>query len=183
MAKPFCQHELAADYGGVFPGLASCLNAFIPYLTQEWTAVHALQAHINLTCRPGFFVGLFVLSCWTYRNPLAMAGCRSSAPPDSKAQVQLISSSLAQSRCPCLRCLWSTEWSQLRHILWTHHIPAHLQHSKEIQLAQSVGSGLSAAQAGSQHCLSETRIQSCLFRNCCRQENPAPWNTETLIIY
>lgn len=45
-------------------------------------------------------VGWFVLICCTPRNPLAMAGCRSSAALGSKAQLQPVSSSLAQSRCP-----------------------------------------------------------------------------------
>lgn len=119
------------------------------------------------------FVGLFVLSCWTHQNPLAIAGWRSSAPLDSRAQVQLVSSSWLRAGVPhtqpCLRCLWSTQGSHLRQFSWIHHIPAHLQCMEEVQLAQGVGNGPRAAgQTGSQHCFMRHKSQSCLFRkDCC----------------
>lgn len=138
------------------------------------------------------FVYLFVLSCWAHRNPLAMAGCRSSAPLDSTAQVQLVSSSLAQSRCPTHPSL---PVMPLEHR--TSSAEAHLVHApRSCPRPAHGGNSAGTERRKRPRCSTTNRLPAPPHRDTnfnhvysettaarCRQENPAPWNIETPIIY
>lgn len=103
-----------------------------------------------------------------------MAGCRSSAPLGSKAQVQLISSSLAQSKCPqhCPTHSSLPEMPLENRTISAEAHPVSVPHSYPPPVAGGSSAGVESRKRP--RCsttnrlpalLHETQTQSCLFRN------------------